>query len=264
MIEFPAVTVCNLNIMKVSRIIEDPKYRNLGRIDSKVKKQVQHLLSALHLEETRRSANPVPPSAIGTSSDHNDDDDDELTRRQEDSTTRKPNEKSPRRERTSQNRKTPNAQNQTSSTLQDAASNATARESTTKGRGTRLLRIDSTSTSNESSGIEPSSSGSEALMRNKKHSEFDKLANDPERELKDFRYLENNFGAVSNDYEFDQLMAHSMTSDYSDMLDLLKPTTEDLVKYGHKAKDFIIQCSMDSKNCSHRYIRHYQFKHHLI
>jgi len=79
------------------------------------------------------------------------------------------------------------------------------------------------------------------------------VANDISRDLKDFKYQDNNFGGVSNDYEFDLLMDHSMTSDYSDMLDLLKPTSEDLEKYGHKAKDFIIQCSMDSRNCSYRY-----------
>lgn len=228
MIEFPAVTVCNLNIMKVSQMSEDPKYSNLGRIDNKIEKEVQHLLKALYLEETQGSA------AVN--------DDDELTGHGEDSATKTPDRKILRYDWTLLNRKTPDTQNRPST--KNKSSNATAREPRSKGSKPAWTN----STSNES-GIEPSSSGLDSPQRNKKNAEFNVLA-----DLKDFKFRENNFGAVSNDNEFDQLMAHSMTNDYSDMFDLLKPTSQDLEKYGHKAKDFIIQCSMDSRNCSYRYL----------
>ena len=241
-IEFPAVTVCNLNIMKVSRLMEDPKYQNLGRIDSKVKRQLHHLLNALHLEETKSSTDPEDLLAVLRTSGQDDDDDEHDTRHGDDSTTKKPDRKLVRQEGTLLNRNISDDQNQ------DTSSNATDRKST--GRGTKPIPWINT-TSNES--IIEDYSGYEALIRNKKDAEFNRVANDISRDLKDFKYQDNNFGGVSNDYEFDLLMDHSMTSDYSDMLDLLKPTSEDLEKYGHKAKDFIIQCSMDSRNCSYRY-----------
>ena len=46
-------------------------------------------------------------------------------------------------------------------------------------------------------------------------------------------------------------MTGSSTDDYSDLIDVLKPTQEELDMYGHSASDFIAQCSFDKKNCSH-------------
>ena len=58
-------------------------------------------------------------------------------------------------------------------------------------------------------------------------------------------------GKVQTDYEFKQFMKASKTQDYSDLIDVLKPTKEDLDAYGHQGSDFILQCSFDKTNCSY-------------
>jgi hypothetical protein len=68
----------------------------------------------------------------------------------------------------------------------------------------------------------------------------------------DFYYEETGFTSVMNDYEFEDLKSKSMTADYSDLFQLQKPTVEDLDRFGHQPKDFIIQCSFDTRNCSYR------------
>ena len=60
------------------------------------------------------------------------------------------------------------------------------------------------------------------------------------------------FGSIEDDYEFDEFMAASTTDDYSDLVDVLKPTAEDLDLYGHQPDIFIIHCSFDKKNCSYQ------------
>ncbi len=56
---------------------------------------------------------------------------------------------------------------------------------------------------------------------------------------------------MKDDYSFHQFMAVSQTNDYSDLVEVLRPSQEDLDLYGHQADDFIIQCSFDKKNCSY-------------
>jgi hypothetical protein len=58
-------------------------------------------------------------------------------------------------------------------------------------------------------------------------------------------------GKVQSEYKFKQFMKASKTEDYSDLVDVLKPTKEDLDAYGHQASDFILQCSFDKTNCSY-------------
>ncbi|XP_064651985.1 degenerin unc-8-like [Lineus longissimus] len=62
----------------------------------------------------------------------------------------------------------------------------------------------------------------------------------------DYSYLEN----ITNDKSFDQLLKVSQTSDYSDVMDTLRPTREELRNYGHQGKDMMIQCSFDKNTCS--------------
>lgn len=68
----------------------------------------------------------------------------------------------------------------------------------------------------------------------------------------EFSYDDYGFGDVEDDFEFELLMEASQTEDYSDLVEVLKPTKEDLDKYGHQAEDFILQCSFDKQNCSHK------------
>ena len=70
--------------------------------------------------------------------------------------------------------------------------------------------------------------------------------------MDDFKLEKNGFtGHIQNDYEFKQFKKASRTSDYSDLVDVLKPSQEELDRNGHQAKDLIRQCSFDKGNCSY-------------
>ncbi|XP_006826136.1 epithelial sodium channel subunit gamma-2-like, partial [Saccoglossus kowalevskii] len=47
-------------------------------------------------------------------------------------------------------------------------------------------------------------------------------------------------------------LSFSSSSDYSDVQNVLKLTKGEINKYGHQAKDFIIQCSFDGITCDYR------------
>ena len=67
-----------------------------------------------------------------------------------------------------------------------------------------------------------------------------------------FEFADYGFaGRVQSDYAFKQFMKASKTNDFSDLIDVLKPSKEDLDAYGHQAADFILQCSFDKINCSY-------------
>ena len=40
------------------------------------------------------------------------------------------------------------------------------------------------------------------------------------------------------------------TPDFSDIVDVLRPSHEELDDYGEKKEDFIVMCSFDTRNCS--------------
>lgn len=218
-IEFPSVTVCNLNIMKVSRLSEDPKYQNLGGIDLQTKKKVHQLLGALHLEETLKR--PVYPGDQSAETEA-------LRGQRELGLTGD--------EETSEKTSLHIERTQGSSHNGTGVSAADDRDVNGETMERDEARSNATTTS-------------DTLHRNRKHVDDRR----PEGGTNDFRYQANNFASVASDYEFDALMAHSLTADFSDLFDLLKPTSEDLEKYGHRAKDLIVQCSIDSRNCSYRY-----------
>ena len=58
------------------------------------------------------------------------------------------------------------------------------------------------------------------------------------------------FGVKEND--FDAFIAKSTTPDFSDLVDVLKPTAQEIIEYGHQAEEFIVQCSFDKRNCTKR------------
>ena len=49
-------------------------------------------------------------------------------------------------------------------------------------------------------------------------------------------------------------LTKSKTIDLSDLVDILKPTVDDLDLYGYTAEELIVSCSFDKKNCSHRHV----------
>lgn len=44
----------------------------------------------------------------------------------------------------------------------------------------------------------------------------------------------------------------SSTLDLSDLVDILKPSIEDLDRFGYQPEELIVSCSFDKTNCSHR------------
>ncbi|KAK2157086.1 hypothetical protein LSH36_199g03027 [Paralvinella palmiformis] len=72
-------------------------------------------------------------------------------------------------------------------------------------------------------------------------------SNDDYGEYEDYGFA----GNIADDYAFKEFVKHSRTSDYSDLIDVLKPSREDLDAYGHQASDFILQCSFNKMNCSY-------------
>lgn len=65
-VDFPAVTVCNLNMLKASRLVNDPRYRNISGIDSKFRRQVENLVRRSPNNETQVNS---ASSSAGSSND---------------------------------------------------------------------------------------------------------------------------------------------------------------------------------------------------
>ena len=59
--------------------------------------------------------------------------------------------------------------------------------------------------------------------------------------------------AVTDADDWEAFYNNSKTSDFSDLRSIVKPTREELLEYGHQAKDFILQCTYDTVSCSYEY-----------
>ena len=57
---------------------------------------------------------------------------------------------------------------------------------------------------------------------------------------------------ITNEYDWEGFLNKSRTNDLSDLVDLYKPNMTELELYGTKAKEFILMCSFDKKNCTYR------------
>lgn len=66
-----------------------------------------------------------------------------------------------------------------------------------------------------------------------------------------FSFDDKGFSGIASDMDFQSFMLMSQTQDYSDLVALLKPSSDDLNQYGIMAEDFILQCSYDHGNCSY-------------
>lgn len=344
--DFPAVTVCNLNVMKASRLVDDPRYRNISDIDKRYKKEVQDLVGnnangapdgkgghgdALNGAGRRGASRAAQNETSGSERVGDDRPTNRPPRKHFDASTFHAVEKQLGliMKKVRRSRKTngdgvpgttcilpdgderPTPQPTPSTTIKNETRESTehdveqkADEGNGGGEGEmqrergmdefdesyayQLLTQENASlygrtvftvrgaeggdsSENEMENArgmsklgakteKPSVSevGNQAndhLLRDKKHvkDENSVTASTPGASPNgDFEYQESGFSSLANDYEFNQLMEQSTSSDYSDLFQLLKPTSEDLERYGHQPNDFIVQCSFDTRNCSYR------------
>jgi hypothetical protein len=73
-----------------------------------------------------------------------------------------------------------------------------------------------------------------------------------------FQFSDNGFSDIASDTDFASFMEKSKTQDYSDLVPLLKPSSEELYEYGTMVDDFILQCSFDHANCTYQYVERYR------
>ncbi|CAH1789854.1 unnamed protein product [Owenia fusiformis] len=74
----------------------------------------------------------------------------------------------------------------------------------------------------------------------------------------DYSYYDDyGFGDVSEN-DFRTLLTKSKTDDYQDLMGVLKPTKTELELYGHSAQDMIVSCTFDSKKCNYTLFKTFQ------
>ena len=68
----------------------------------------------------------------------------------------------------------------------------------------------------------------------------------------DFEYnLLHDWVNVTRENDWRGFYENSKADDFSDIIDAANPTKEELQDLGHQAKDFILQCTFDKRNCSY-------------
>jgi len=253
--DFPAVTVCNLNVMKSSRLVKDSRYRNISAIGKRFKKDAERLLNNRLAPTVSKDGYPAgggTPSAVTLDGDP----------ASPDSETDRP-----------QGRRHLNAsdfrgvERRIASMIKKIRRSrsdvADGRESPKSGGDHVTQKRRPTVVGYDSSGRVDHRKVMENTVRRRGGRKLaDDSVNDKDNNAAvestlppasvNFDYEDSGFSSMPNDYEFDELMAQSTSSDYSDLYQLLKPTSEDLERYGHQPNDFLAQCSFDTNNCSHR------------
>ncbi|XP_072013236.1 uncharacterized protein [Amphiura filiformis] len=73
----------------------------------------------------------------------------------------------------------------------------------------------------------------------------------------DFSFVYNDWD-VKDENDWEGFYAQSKTDDYSDIADIANPTREELEMYGHQAEDFILQCTFDKRGCNYTDFRQFQ------
>lgn len=59
------------------------------------------------------------------------------------------------------------------------------------------------------------------------------------------------WGDVTDENDWQGFYEASTSEDFSDILDVINPTAEELELYGHEPDDFIIQCTFDKRMCNY-------------
>ena len=64
---------------------------------------------------------------------------------------------------------------------------------------------------------------------------------------------------VDGESDWGGFYAQSKSDDFSDIADIANPTREELRDYGHQADDFILQCTFDKRKCNTTWVEHYKY-----
>ncbi|XP_071508946.1 uncharacterized protein [Diadema antillarum] len=68
----------------------------------------------------------------------------------------------------------------------------------------------------------------------------------------DFAFYDYNWRNIHGENDWAHLLQQAHFPDNSDVRDLLQPTLEELRLFGHQPEDFILQCNFDRRQCSYR------------
>ncbi|XP_072173183.1 uncharacterized protein [Diadema setosum] len=68
----------------------------------------------------------------------------------------------------------------------------------------------------------------------------------------DFAFYDYNWRNIHGDTDWTHLLQQARFPDNSDVRDLLQPTLDELRLFGHQPEDFILQCNFDRRPCSYR------------
>lgn len=68
----------------------------------------------------------------------------------------------------------------------------------------------------------------------------------------DYDYNYETWDAIEDPNDWERFYDSSTASDFSDFQAVVRPTVEELKKYGHQAQDFILQCTFDTQPCSYK------------
>ncbi|XP_041464490.1 degenerin deg-1-like [Lytechinus variegatus] len=107
-------------------------------------------------------------------------------------------------------------------------------------------------------------------VRQKRETEDTSMENFNERydwweddwEDEDFDYQEYEWKDVANDNDWEGFYRQSTADDFSDLLEVINPSKEELKLLGHQAEDFILQCTFDRRQCNYTDFRQFQNKYY--
>ena len=68
----------------------------------------------------------------------------------------------------------------------------------------------------------------------------------------DFYYYDAGWGSVDSENDWMGFYENSKADDYSDLIDVVNPTREELAEFGHQLDDFVLQCTFDRRQCNKR------------
>ena len=77
---------------------------------------------------------------------------------------------------------------------------------------------------------------------------------EPEWTDEEFEYHDYDWTQVDGEDDWIGYYEQSTAADFSDLLDVVNPTREELQELGHQAEDFILQCTFDRKACNYTYV----------
>ena len=69
----------------------------------------------------------------------------------------------------------------------------------------------------------------------------------------DFYYYDDGWDTVDGEDDWEGFYENSKADDYSDLIDVVNPTMEELAEFGHQLDDFVLQCTFDRRQCNKRY-----------